>query len=268
MNLFYKELNKSRHIYLTSALIIFPFIILYLSLYPLFYKHNLYFYNIAILLPDKIRIYFNIDLNTFSNFTTYYTFVFKLLSMLVTITTIFSGLRVFGCDYDDNINYLYALKPISKRKIIYIKIAANLVWLVLCFISFHLITTLLFLILRHNELSFLLLLQINSSLVLIGLVFLFLGMVIGFYLRSSKHAFFIALLTTFIFFVISIIDQTFDIYLLEYLNPLSYFQISDILEKGSYQYRFLFITIFLVFFLYHYISALYENDEMGGNNFD
>ncbi len=268
MQIFLKEFHKSKKIFLISALIIIPFIIIYLSLYPLYLNYIDYFKELLSNVPPKIRLFFNIDLNSIETITAYYTFVFKLLSSIVSITTIWVGIRVLATDKSGDCFSFYFKKPLSRKKILLIKIAANLVWLLICFTAFHIISFLMILILNRHELTILLLLQINSSLILIALVFYFIGLVIGAYLKTDYYSFWISLLTIFIFTVISIIDQSFNIWLLEYLNPLSYFQISDILETGTYQYRFLVATTFLLFFLYQYVTALYENEEIGGNNFD
>lgn len=268
MSLFFEEIKKSRVIYITAIIISAIFIIIYLSFYPLYVKNIDTIYQIVYQMLPELRDYFNISLIGLETVTNYYSFVFKFVSIFIAVISLWGGIRVLSLDKEEEKTTFYFIKPISRDKILLIKLGANLLWLTSGFLVYHAISFLMMIYLNRHDLSGLILLQINSSLYFIATIFSLIGVVIGAYLKSSRYALPISILTVFIFTVISIINHSFTIYFLEYLNPLSYFKITDILETGQYQYHFIVITVFLLFFLYQYVNALYTHEEIGGDSLD
>lgn len=268
MNLIYFELTKNRKVFLISTLVVSLVISISLLFYPLYNHYATSINNTLNLLPPKTLEGLGISLSGKGDILSYYTFFFPLYSFLLAIAASIIGLNVLSASKEEHQNDFYFRKPIKRKRILRIKILANLAWLILSFLIYVLISLILILILKRDSISIRLLLEIDLSLLLLELVFYFIGLLIGSFLRSPRRNIIIAMIIAISFKLISVFVSSFNLTILEYINPFSYFTVYDIIDAGKFQYRFLVITTFLVFFLYQFVGGIYENEEIGGDSLD
>lgn len=261
------EFVRSRRPYIISSIVLSAIIILSFSLYPLYYSNLDYFKALFDKFPPTTLSFLGIAYD-YGNILSYYTFIFTFLAIICAFRALLVGMRIFSIDNLEQRARFYYVKPIERKRVFLYKVIGNLAWLVISFVWYHLLSFILILIFKRNSISNLTILQINTSLLLLEIVFFFIGLIVGSFLKKEHRLWVFALVIVIIFKCISFIDSSLKIVILRYINPFSYFTVSEIIEAGKYQYRFLIVTVVIVFFLYQFCSGIYENEEIGGDSFD
>ena len=208
--------------------------------------------------PNEVLQIFDIDRQTFTTLNGYYAFIFKILSVITSIYAINLGIETAMYDKKNNIrDFLYA-KPIKRSHIIGIRIIGASIYMLSLTLIVFITSIILFTIFRFDY-NLLKIFQIDFSLFLLMLVFYSLGLVIGGFKNGKFPNILVSLITGLIFLIIHIIDSLLNINFLWYINPLSYFELSQIINDG-YQYNTLIITMFILVFLMSFGIAIYENN--------
>lgn len=265
MTLFYYELSgiKRKAIFYTLLILILSSLLI--GLYPLYMDHQSYFTSLYDKMSPKMLA--NLGINKDVAFKTlgYYSILFNIISIIFAIMACSLGIQIIYKNRLNNEELFYFTKPMPRKKIFIYKLSASIFVLAISFILYQILTMSLLLIVKEDNFSMLKLIQINTSELLLSLVFLTVGMVVGGFLRHAKTITIPSLITVMVFLIINIFEKSFELTIIKYLNPFSYFTVSDIIATGKYQYRFLVATVFIVFFALSFSLAIYENEELGGN---
>lgn len=253
------DLKKSIKISIIFEILMILVLILGLILYnSLIYKQdNIYTYLED--LPKFILRGLGIKEGKSYDFFYYYALLTNVVLIISALFSNFLGFSLIFRDKKDDAIGFYLKKPIKRESIVKQKLLAGFIILfVSCFI-YHLISSFLILILSNTAYNFRLLLYMNSSILLMEIVFFLIGMIVGLFLDKKRNFIIPSILTILSCEFIHIVSQAFNLTALKYINPFSYFNVLDIALTQKYQYRFIVITTFLVLFLYNFIIGLFES---------
>lgn len=262
------ELKKTKKGCIIFTSIIIFVLIVTMALYPLYTKNESYFLNLFSKMSPSTLQRLGIDLSNCFEPLSYYSLLFSFISIFGALFAAYLGVASMSIDRLNNANEFYFIKPIKRKKIIHYKILANISILFISTIIYNLISFIMILIVKSTSISYLKLFQINSSLFLLELVFLFIGMLVGLLLKNNKTFLIPSIVIVIIFELLNFIEDSFDLVILKYINPFSYFTVTDIITTGKYQYSFLVASTFIVFFLFSFVLGIYESEEIGGDSLE
>ncbi len=230
-----------------------------LAFYPLYYSYKDSLYSWFESFKPETLESFGINLNNYYNITAYYSFLMTLILIASALFASYLGFYLILSDRKNNAYSFYSYKPINESQIIKQKIASGLTILLISTVIYHIISTLAILIFKKEAVRVWEIFEINSSIFLLELVFYLVGMIVAFFVKKSRTFIIPSIFIILVFEAMNIVERIFKLKFLKYLNPFSYFNITDIVNEGKYQYRFIIVTAFIVFFLYFFIKGLYES---------
>lgn len=258
---FKHDISSCKKIGIIFTCIMLGFMLLGLCLYPLYYSFKDSLYTWFSSLPEETLLAFGINLDNFQSIMSYYSFLMTVILIIAALFASYLGFYLILTDRKNNAASFYELKPINDAQIIKQKLAAGITILLCSVIIYHIISTILILIFKNDAVNIWVIFQMNSSIFLLELVFYLVGMIVAFFVKKSRTFIIPSVIIIIIFGALNLVERGFKLKFLKYINPFSYFNITDIINQGKYQYRFIIITAFIVFFLYFFITGLYESQQ-------
>ena len=263
MSLLRNELNKNKKSLISFTLVMCIIAILTFLFYPSVYNNRLALTKFINKLPKGFKLTLGINLKTCFTPLGYYAIIFIIISLVAGLFAIYIGFNNMSYDKRNTSHQFYYIKPIKRTKIVSTKTISIFISLLISNLVYHLCTIIMVLLVKtNNSISLLTLFQINSSLFLLESILAIMGMLIGVIYKNSKTSIIPSLIIWLVFVIIMVFEKIFALTLLQYINPLSYFTVTDIINTGKYQYRFVTISVFILFFLYSFIVGIYENEEI------
>ncbi len=257
MNVVKFDLKRIKNIVLVFNIIMILYLTLTLCLYPVLTTNKDSFNNLINNLPSLLKKALGIK-STLEGILNYYALTINIVLIIGALYAIFLGFFLILKDKKDNVSSFYLNKPISEISVIKQKIIAGILALLISCLLYHIISIILIFIFKNESINIWTIFQINSSIFLLEIVFFLVGMLIGLFINKKRTFIIPSIITIFIFEEVHLISNALNITILKYINPFSYFNVLDILNTGSYQYRFIVITVFLVIFLYNFIINIYK----------
>ena len=254
------ELKRSLKIAISFTIGMLLALILGMILYKLSYYDQNNYFNFIDKLPNFIIN--GLGIKTDGNYSLYdfYAILTNFILIIAALYANFLGFFEIQRDKKDDADRFYYKKPINKDMIIKQKIFAGLILLLSSVLIYHLCASLIIVIIKEKY-YFKMMFFIDSSIFLLELVFFLFGILIGLFVNKKRSFIAPSIVTIFIFEFINILSRAFNLTVLKYINPFSYFNVLDIVKTQKYQYRFIVITTFLVIFLYNFIVGLYNSDN-------
>ena len=200
---------------------------------------------------------FDINKDLFTSVDGYYIFTIKILEIIYSIYAIILGSRIASYDlYKNTKDYLYT-KPLKRDRIMINRIISSSIILFIQSLLVLILSSILFNIFNKHY-DFYILLLSNLSLFIISLIFYSIGLVVGGLGKRYKNI--ISISVVIVFIIIHILDIYFNLKVLYYLNPFSFFNTNTILTTNTYPYQALLISLFyLVFFMSFGINIYNSN---------
>lgn len=263
MKLYKISLRRYLLIALLWAIPLFIVLSLALSLYPIINNNSLEINSFLSRYNNETLVFLNINDDTFSSILGFYTYLFPIFTLLGAFGASHLGLKVMLDDRLNNIQIFLLTKPLTRKEILNNKKLAAITLLVIENIIFNIISLLLITLLKgDSEINLLYLFEINTSLLLLQITFMFITMMISSFFKRPKSLLTKSLIIILLFFILSLIEHTYPNIILSYINPFSYFKVSDILTQGTYQYRFIVASLVIVFYSNTFSLSNYENEDI------
>ncbi|MBY0095632.1 ABC transporter permease subunit [Mesobacillus maritimus] len=177
----------------------------------------------------------------------FYGLLYLYLIVMASIHAVMLGANIIAKEERDKTAEFLLVKPVSRAKVISMKLLTALIHIVL----FNLVTLLSSIIMveRFAEAETVTdgLLLLMSGMFILQLIFLLLGSVVAAVYRKSKKASVISTGIMLVLFILSIlINMTEKIEMLKYITPFKYFEAATILNNGKLEPVFLFLSVFLI----------------------
>lgn len=248
-----KTLFKNEFKSLIKPFIIFSiFVLLFtfalISLFPL-YKENydtIYTY-LSKLNAPTLRL-LSIDLAASTNPLGYYSIVIEYTLVIASLMAVVLSAKAMLWDNINGYNNYLFTKPISRKTIFINKVIVILIQLIIFNILFSVLSILMLKLFVKASLSIITILQINISLILCQITFATISLMISSFIKNPKSIYPISILIILVFYIVSLIEKLIQIAIIRYINPFSYFKISDIVVYGQYQLRFIIASLFIIVF--------------------
>ena len=257
MKVLFNEISRIFKTHYIGLIIMLVFTIILISSYHIVYLNQDNILNNMSNIDQNILSIFDINKDSFVNVDGYYIFSIKILEFVFAIYSVLLGTNV--ASYDKALNtkdYLYT-KPLKRDRIMKNRIIASSIILFIMALLVLIISLIIFTIFhKHYELYILLL--SNLSLFIISLIFLGIGLVVGG--LSNKATILKSISIILVFILIHVLDIYFNLKVLYYLNPFSFFNTNLILNGGSYPYSALLISLFYLVFFISFGINIYDSN--------
>lgn len=250
------EFKSSIKPFIICSITIILFIVIAILSYPLYEKNIM---NISKWPHIILKI---LSLESKNTIDSFYGVVVEYSLILGAIMAFFLAFKAILWDTKNGYNIYLFTKPIERKKIFINKIIAIIFELVLFNILFNIISIILLKIISNSTNSIINIILINSALLLSQITFAALAMMFSSFIKKPKHIYPIAILIIFIFLLVSIIENIINISVLRYINPFSYFKVSDIVLYGKYKLSFIIASLFIIVFSISISYREYETLEI------
>lgn len=259
MKILFNEISRIFKSHYIGLIIMLVFTIILASLYNVIYLNKEAIQNSLSSVDQNVLNIFDINKDSFVNVDGYYIFSIKILEFVFSFYAAILGTKVASYDKARNTkDYLYT-KPLKRERIMKNRIIASTIILFIMTLLVLIISLIIFSIFnKHYELYILLLSTL--SLFIISLIFLGIGLIVGG--LSNKASILKSISILLIFIIIHIVDIYFNLKILYYLNPFSFFNTNVILSGKNYPYSALLLSLFyLVFTISFGINIYNSNNE-------
>lgn len=242
MNIFWHELRTHRESLIIWALSLTSVSLLFIALYPAYTKDVQAIQEVFNNYPPALIKAFSIDLDIFFSFFGFYSYALSFVVMAGAIQSLNLGISMIAKESTDKTVDFLLSKPISRAKVITQKLLAALTVLAVTN-GIFLTATYIAARLATDTLNTKIFLILSSSLFLVQLIFLALGMVISVTVKKVKNVVALSLPIVFGFYIVGAFESIFDTKVLQYLSPLKYFDPHYEIAHSAFELQFLAIAL-------------------------
>lgn len=257
MNIFKHEFRLYRKSLLTWNIGLVGLMLVFSLIYPSFTSNIGAMNKVLDSFPDTLKQMVglgNIDLSDVMGF---FAFMFMYFTVIGAIYAISLGLSLLSNESRDKTSDFLIAKPVKRKRIVHIKLLVGLSLIFLTNLIFWL-AAFIFLNIMDSTFSKELYLLYCGSLLLIQIFFLGLGMLMSVYMDKMKTVMPVALGVSFGFFVISMLNDSIEGRPLTFLSPFAYFNAQEIYRLGSYDLKWLVLSLSLtvIFIIFTYVKYI------------
>ncbi len=201
----------------------------------------------------------NFDL---SSLIGYYAFLFTYILLIASIYAMKSGISVLSEEVRAKTVDFLLVKPIRRTKIVTAKLMSILTNVLIQNIIYSITTLIVLNIVSEQLYDKNILILINLSILMVQLFFVALGLLLAVVIKKIKTVLPITLGIVFGFFVLFLLYQSVTDSKLAFITPFAYFDVSNIIETGSFKSGFvaLDLTLVLIFIALSYF--IYNKKDM------
>ncbi|MGV8082039.1 MAG: ABC transporter permease [Coriobacteriia bacterium] len=248
MNLYLRELRAYRKPTLIWALSLSALVVIFLSLYPAFSKDVEAFQRVLESFPEAFRLAFSLNIGGFFTIFGFYGYLLGFAILAGAIQAMNLGVGVISKEVAGKTADFLVSKPISRSRIVTAKLLAVVSALVFTNVVFCAVSYGTALAVAGSEKfdagTFLLL---ASTLLLVQLMFLALGMLFSVLLPKVKSVVGVALPTVFAFYIIGMIGEVLENDTFRYISPFRYYDTSYVIKHNALETKYLVIeAVFVV----------------------
>ena len=193
--------------------------------------------------PKEFRDAFGLSNMEFGGVISFYSFILTYVLLAGSVQGMNLGVSVLSAEVrDKTADFLYA-KPVSRCRIITMKMVTVALQIILTNICFAAVSWLIVKTINltgsEEVINVRMFLLMTGTLMLLQFFFAGIGLLVSGMLRRIRTVLPISLGVVFFFFVLYLLNQTLDNEKLAFLSPFSYFELSGILMNNAYQAKFL-----------------------------
>ncbi len=266
MNILRQELRMYRKSLLTWAISLPVITLFFLLIFPSMAKDMDLFMELLKSFPAELVKALGVSNISMGGILGFYSFIMIYVLLAGSIQAMNLGVSVLSAEVrDKTADFLYA-KPVSRQKVICMKIAAVFIQIAVTNIVFGL-TSWLFLLwinssISKNPVDFRLFVLLTGPLLLLQILFASLGLLVSALLRRIRTVLPISMGVVFFFYILYVLNQTLDNATLAYLSPFSYFELADILADGAYEINYLVTMILLTSVFIFFANRSYLRKDL------
>lgn len=255
------EFKATLTTFIIWTIIILLLVSVFISINPLLFSHSTNIINKLDILPNKVKVILFIDTNTFNTHIGYYAIMIEYLLIIGAICASVLAYKILLWDKINGYDEFLFTKPISRSKIFLNKIICFALLILIQNILFNLVSIILVKIII-NSISIKTLIQINSSLLFSELTFGAISILTSSFIKKTKGIYKVPILTILILYLIAIPERVYNITILRYINPFSYFKVDDIIIDNHYKLSFIFASLIIIMFCLRISLINYEEGEI------
>ncbi len=247
MNIFLYEVKSLRKSIITWSLSLLALAALYLSIYPSLAKDAEDFKKLIEGYPEAIRAMLGINLEYITSLLGFYSMIFTFILLCGAIQAMNLGVSILSKESRERTADFLLVKPVSRSSIVSAKLLAALTAIVITDIIFIGLSTLMAVLQNTEDFNPKLFFMINLSMFFVQIVFIAIGMLVSVFFKKIKNVLPISLGFVFGFYLIGalLITDT-DNKAERILSPFKYFDITYIINNGSYESLYLIISLIII----------------------
>ncbi len=209
--------------------------------------------------PKSITDSMGIDLNMFSSFPAYLSYIIGYILIALCIYAMQLGLTITSREKTIGMSDFLIAKPTSRIRIVVDKYIVSI-------IRVSLLTVLLFILsimlnAYYDGSNIHSIVRIFIAALLIEFFFISLGAFISSLMKQNKSILPISMVTVFIMFFITMIERMFQDETLKYLSPFSHMDISKIVITSSFESKLVMLNIALTILLFLLSIIMYNRED-------
>jgi ABC-2 type transport system permease protein len=165
---------------------------------------------------------------------------------------------------DKTIDFLVA-KPTNRFNILAQKLLASLSLIIATNVLF-LLTTTIFANYSTNNLNIAIFAKLSSSMFIVQIIFLALGILISVFIKKIKNSTAVSLPIVFGFYIVGAFSSIFNSELLRYLSPLKYFDPSYTITNANFELKYLVLSFAIVVICLSVSFIKFNNKDISSTN--
>lgn len=263
MNIFLYELKSLRKSMLLWTLSLLALAVLYLSIFPSITKDAEEFKQLLGSYPQAIRAMLGINLDYITSLLGFYSMIFTFILLGGAIQAMNLGVSILSKESRERTADFLLVKPVSRTTIVSAKLFSAIITIVITNILFLGITILLVTLQDSPDFNLKLFVLINLTMFFVQLIFISIGMLVSLFFKKIKNVLPISLGVVFGFYLIGTLLVTdIDNTVKRIISPFKYFDVSYIINNGSYEVFYLLISAIIVVVAIGISYVLYNRKDI------
>ncbi len=243
MNIFLYELKSLRKSMLLWTISLLALAALYLSIFPSMADDAEKFKELLASYPEAIRAMLGINLDYITSLLGFYLMIFTFIILCGAIQAMNLGVSILSKESRERTADFLLVKPVSRVTVVSAKLLAAITTILITNILFISLSTLLVTLEDTQAFDLKLFFMINLTMFFVQLMFIAIGMLVSVFFRKIKNVIPISLGFVFGFYLIGTLLVTdSDNKAERLLSPFKYFDITYIINHGSYEGMYLIIS--------------------------
>lgn len=247
MNLYLRELRAYGKATLIWAVSLSLIVVAFLSMYTAFSEDVESFRKVLESFPEALRLAFSINVGSFFTIYGFYGYLLGFATLAAAIQAANLGVGVVSKEVAGKTADFLLTRPLSRSRIITAKLLAVLTAILFTNVVFSAVSYAGAASVASGEEfdagTFLLL---SSTLLLVQLLFLALGILLSVVIPKVKSVVGVSLPTVFAFYIIGMIGEVLQNETFRYISPFRYYDTSYIVEHNAYETKYLLIEVAFV----------------------
>lgn len=262
MNIFIHELQTYRRSTLIWTASLSLLAVLYLSIFPAFYKDARILTDVFAAFPQMVRDALGISPDMIASILGFYSFLIGYMVLCGAIQAMNIGISLLSKEAAGKTVDFLLTKPVTRARILTFKLLAALVCIVVTNLVYLVVASLMAWSVQEKQFDYKLYLMLSLSLFYVQLIFMALGFLASVLLRKIKSVLPITLSTVFGFYFISLFSSAIKDAQLRVITPFRYFDPIYILNNSAYELSYVLISILIVIICIAATYLIYQNKDI------
>jgi ABC-2 type transport system permease protein len=246
MNILVQELKMGRKSLIIWCTSLLGVLLLFMSLYPSISIDMADLQKVFASFPPAIQQAFGLNSLFLTSILNFYSFTLTYILLAGSVQAMNLGISVLSAEVRDKTGDFLFVKPLSRNRIITIKILAVFIELLITNIFFFIGSFFFLTLFSEHSFDYQLFILLTGTLFLLQLFFCSLGLFISVFFKRIRTVLPISMGVVFLFYVVYLLNETLDDVKLSYLSPFGYFDLSTITQNIRYDSTYLILWSILV----------------------
>jgi len=261
MNIFLHELKAYRKSTIIWTLSLIAAMAFFLSIFPSFSKDAAEMNRLIQGYPEALRKAVGITIDL-SSILGYYSCVFLYIVLCGSIQAMNLGISIISKEVSLKTADFLLTKPVSRSMILTSKIAAGITSLIITNIFYVPAALLIAFYVKTGPLDIKIFIMISITLLFLQLIFFSLGFLISIIFTKIKSVISVSLYFIFGSFIINMFESVIGEKTLRYITPFRYFDTAYIVNNGSYETAFLYISVIIIIAAFTLSYIIYSKKDI------
>lgn len=261
MNILIQELKMGWKSLVIWCVSLIGVLFLYMLFYPSIASQIAEFQKVFNSFPIEFQRALGLNSLDFGGILSFYTFSLTYILLAGAVQAMNLGVSVLSAEVRDKTGDFLFVKPVSRRRIIAMKMLAVFIQIVITNAVFFVASWFIVSLISTSGFDVQLFVLLTVTLFFIQLFFASFGFFISGFLKRIKTVLPISMGVVFLFYILFLLNQTLKDVKLSYISPFSYFELSVISKNMSYDGPFVLLwTFFVALFVYLTFELFVKKD--------
>lgn len=263
MNILIREMKSNRRSLIFWSLGFLLMVAGGMGKYSAFEASNMSINDVVLQMPKAMRVMLGFGSFDLAKVSGFYGMLFYYLIIMATIHAVMLGTNIISKEENDKTSEFLLVKPISRSKIIILKIIAGLVNVVVLNLVTLIASVYMVNFYSKNENIFSKILLLMIALFILQIMYFLIGTTIAAIIKNSKKASSFAMsIMLFTFILSEIINLTTNLDYLKYFTPFKYFQADEILSGNGFDLTSLALSSLIILIMIYLTFSFYKKRDM------